>query len=227
VSLSDFQNTRPLLLASAAEPMDAKDWLRDRERKLDVVGYNDKEKLMYTSYMLTGPTTCWRETVLIMKPPGSVITWAESKERFRNTHVPDSIMEIKRREFESVQQNDSPILWYVREFSELSRYAQDEVDTEEKRVKRFMKGLNPYMRMQLRLTRHHKLKELVDAAITLEDDCKSVQEERREKAWTEPKCFPDRKPMIRIMPMILDFGPDLSQRVNPIDKSSNNAMNVT
>jgi hypothetical protein len=44
-------------------------------------------------------------------------------------------MELKRREFESVRQNDSPILRYVGEFSELSRYAPDEVDTEEKRVK--------------------------------------------------------------------------------------------
>jgi hypothetical protein len=76
-------------------------------------------------------------------------------------------MELKRREFESVRQNDSPILRDVREFSELSQYAPDEVDTEEKRVKRFMKGLNPYMRMQLRLTGHHKFQELVDVAITL------------------------------------------------------------
>jgi hypothetical protein len=44
-------------------------------------------------------------------------------------------------------------------------------------VTRFIKGLNPYMRMQLCLTGHHKFQELVDAAITLEDDYKSVQEE--------------------------------------------------
>jgi hypothetical protein len=41
VSLSDFQNTRPLPFASAAEPMYAEDWLRDTERKLDVVGCNN------------------------------------------------------------------------------------------------------------------------------------------------------------------------------------------
>jgi hypothetical protein len=55
-----------------------------------------------------------------------------------------------------------------------------------------MKGLNPYMRMQLRLTGHHKFQELVDVAITVEDDYKSVQEERRKKARIEPKRFPDR-----------------------------------
>jgi hypothetical protein len=94
----------------------------------------------------------------------------------------------------SVWQNDSPILRYVRELSELSRYAPDEVDTEEKRVKRFIKGLNPYMRMLLCLTGHHNFQGIVDIAITLEDDYKSVQEERRKKARTEPKRFPDRKP---------------------------------
>jgi hypothetical protein len=52
-SLSDFQNTRPLPFASAAEPMDAEDWLRDTKRKLDAIGCNDEEKLRYTSYMLT------------------------------------------------------------------------------------------------------------------------------------------------------------------------------
>jgi hypothetical protein len=108
--------------------MDAEDWLRDTERKLDAVGCNNEETLRYISYMLTGPASCWWETVLTMKPPGSVITWAEFKERFCNTHVPDSIMELKRREFESVRQNDCPILRYVREFSKLSRYAPDEVD---------------------------------------------------------------------------------------------------
>jgi hypothetical protein len=92
VSLSDFQNTRPLPFASAAESMDAEDWLRDTERKLDTVGCNNEEKLRYTSYMLIGPAACWWETVLTMKPPGSVITWADFKERFHNTHVPDSIM---------------------------------------------------------------------------------------------------------------------------------------
>jgi hypothetical protein len=90
--------------------MDAEDWLRDTERKLDAVGYNNEEKLWHTSYMLRGPAACWWETVLTMKPPGSIITWAQFKERFCNTHVPDSVMELRRWEFESVRQNDSPIL---------------------------------------------------------------------------------------------------------------------
>ena len=45
VSLSDFQNARPLPFATAPEPMDAEDWLMDTERKLRTVGCNDEEKV--------------------------------------------------------------------------------------------------------------------------------------------------------------------------------------
>ena len=115
VSLSDFQNTRPLPFASAAEPMDAEDWLRDTERKLNTVGCNDEEKLRYTAYLLTGPAASLWESILAMKPPEVTITWVEFKERFRDTHVPDSIMELKRREFQNLRHNDSPVMRYVRE----------------------------------------------------------------------------------------------------------------
>ena len=67
-----------------------------------------------------------------------------------------------------------PVQRYVRDFSILSRYATDEVDTDEKRQKRFMKGLNPYMKMQLRLARPREFQELVNVAITFEDDYKNV-----------------------------------------------------
>jgi hypothetical protein len=45
VSLAEFQNTRPLPFASAPEPMDAEDWLRDTERKLNTVVCNNEDKL--------------------------------------------------------------------------------------------------------------------------------------------------------------------------------------
>ena len=97
VSLSDFRNTRPLPFASAAEPMDAEDWLRDTERKLNTVGCNNEEKLRYTTYLLSGPAASWWEGILAIKPPEVTITWAEFKERFRDTHVPESIVELKRK----------------------------------------------------------------------------------------------------------------------------------
>ncbi|KAK1681143.1 hypothetical protein QYE76_041991 [Lolium multiflorum] len=67
----------------------------------------------------------------------------------RESNVPESIMELKRREFESLEQKDKAILTYVREFSGLSRYAVEEVNTEDKKKKRFMRGLNPQFKLGL------------------------------------------------------------------------------
>src|SRR3954471_10864210 len=65
VSLSDFQNARPLPFASAPEPMDAEDWLVDTERKLKTRGCNDEEKLRYATHLLTGPaSSCWENQLV-------------------------------------------------------------------------------------------------------------------------------------------------------------------
>ncbi|KAK1650082.1 hypothetical protein QYE76_067887, partial [Lolium multiflorum] len=153
VTLSDFQNARPLPFTSAPEPMDAEDWLMDTERKLKTVGCNDEEKIRYTTYLLSGPAASWWENLVAVHPPDKVFTWEEFKKKFRDAHVPDSVVELKKREFEELRQNTAPIMQYVRDFNRLSRYAPEDVDTEEKRKKRFMKGMNPYMKMQLRLAR--------------------------------------------------------------------------
>jgi hypothetical protein len=136
-----------------------------------------------------------------------VFTWEEFKKKFRDAHVPESVVELKKREFDELQQNTAPIMQYVRDFNRLSRYAPEEVNSDEKRKKRFMKGMNPYMKMQLWLARTAEFQELIDAAITFEDDYRKVQEERKKRACIEPRKYivakptPDRsfKPRFRLV----------------------------
>ena len=47
--------------------MDAKDWLRDTERKLKTVGCTDEEKLRYTAYLLSGLAAAWWESILAIQ----------------------------------------------------------------------------------------------------------------------------------------------------------------
>jgi hypothetical protein len=126
-------------------------------------------------------------------PPGRVFTWEEFKKKFREANVPESIMELKRMEFENLAQNDKSIMKYVKEFTLLSRYASKDVNTDEKRKKRFMRGLPPMAQMQLRMLKAADFHELVDAAITMEDDFKQVMEDRRKKARIEPRRYSDMK----------------------------------
>jgi len=63
VTLSDFQNARPIPFARAPEPMDAEDWVADTERKLNTVGCSDEEKVRYATHLLTGPAASWWEAI--------------------------------------------------------------------------------------------------------------------------------------------------------------------
>jgi hypothetical protein len=103
-------------------------------------------------------------------------------------------MELKRREFENLAQNDKSVMKYVKEFTLLSHYISDDVNTDDKRKKRFMRGLHPGAKMQLRMLKAADFQELVDAAITMEDDFKQVLEDRRKKAMIEPRRYSDAKP---------------------------------
>src|SRR3954468_22398060 len=125
--------------------MDTEDWLADTERKLKNVGCNDEEKLRYATHLLTGPAASWWENQLAMQQPGRDFTWEDFKQRFREYHVPESVMELKRREFEELQQRYISFMKYIWEFSQLFHYAEEDVNTEEKQKKRFLSGLNPFV----------------------------------------------------------------------------------
>jgi hypothetical protein len=73
-------------------------------------------------------------------------------------------------------------------------YASDAMNPNEKRKKRFMRGLHPLAKMQLRMLKEADFQELVNASITMEDDFKQAQEERQKKAKLEPRRFPLNKP---------------------------------
>jgi hypothetical protein len=57
--LADFQCTKPPTFSHSMEPMDADDWLKTVERKLQVVQCNNREKVLLVSHQLIGPAADW------------------------------------------------------------------------------------------------------------------------------------------------------------------------
>ena len=74
VSLSTFQDTRPLPFATAVHPMEAEDWLKDTERKLRAVGCTEEEKVRYAVHLLAGPAASWWENTVAIYPLEKVFT---------------------------------------------------------------------------------------------------------------------------------------------------------
>jgi hypothetical protein len=55
-SLGDFQRTKSPTFSHVVESMDADDWLKFVEKKLQVLQCNNREKVRLVSHQLSGPT---------------------------------------------------------------------------------------------------------------------------------------------------------------------------
>ncbi|KAK1620598.1 hypothetical protein QYE76_026115 [Lolium multiflorum] len=56
------------------------------------------EEELYSTGDMTSAS--WWENLVAVHPPDKVFTWEEFKKKFRDAHVPDSVVELKKREFE-------------------------------------------------------------------------------------------------------------------------------
>jgi hypothetical protein len=52
--LRDFQNSNPSTFTKSTEPLDADDWLRTIENKLEYAGLGANEKVLYATHFLAG-----------------------------------------------------------------------------------------------------------------------------------------------------------------------------
>ncbi|KAK1633050.1 hypothetical protein QYE76_007365 [Lolium multiflorum] len=84
-----------------AEPMDAEDWLMDTSVS-STRWMQRLEKVRYATHLLCGPAASWWDNIVAVYPAEKVFTWEEVKQKFRESNVPESVVELKRREFENL-----------------------------------------------------------------------------------------------------------------------------
>jgi hypothetical protein len=73
--------------------MDADDWLKTIEKKLQVVQCNNREKVLFASQQA--------------HEEPERINWQEFKNSFHSHHVPLRVMKLKMKEFEDLKQGSS------------------------------------------------------------------------------------------------------------------------
>src|SRR3954469_24699754 len=98
-SIQDFILLNPPVFRCPSEPLDADDWLRSIERKLETAHVAPGDRVLFAAYFLEGAALLWWENFSAMQPVGHVVTWQEFSDDFRGYHIPDQLMERKREEF--------------------------------------------------------------------------------------------------------------------------------
>ena len=97
-----------------------------------------------------------------------MVTWDEFRTAFRRSHVPASLMRLKKKEFLSLKQGHRSVTEYLYEFNHLARYALGEVATDEAKQEKFMDGLSEELQDKLSIVDFSDFQTLVDKAIASE-----------------------------------------------------------
>ena len=74
-------------------------------------------------------------------PANAHVTWEQFKLAFWGHRIPPGLMRMKAAEFMRLTQGTKTLTEYMHAFNNLSRYAPGFVDTEEKKIESFKRGL--------------------------------------------------------------------------------------
>ncbi|XP_071678773.1 uncharacterized protein [Lolium perenne] len=190
--LTRFLRLRPAKFSTAPEPMIALDWLRAVDKDLVTVGCTEAEKVRFAAHLLEGPAASWWDNYQITHPLAG-ITWEMFQEGFRTAHVSTGVMTLKRREFRNLRQNHRTVAEYIEEFSNLARYAPEDVDTDAKRKERFLDGLHDDLAVQLSIVHIPDFQTLLDKATILEGKQKQAENRKRKHSNNHNNSAPHQR----------------------------------
>jgi hypothetical protein len=138
----------------------------------------DREMVLYASGRLEWLASDWWDAYSTAHPAPNTITWQRFWDAFLAHHIPDGVLKLKHREFLALKQGNMSVNEYLDKFTQLSRYAPDEVNTNPKRQERFLDGLIGPLNYQLQSHTFPDFATLLNKAIDLENKRKELGEQK-------------------------------------------------
>jgi hypothetical protein len=149
--------------------MDADNWLKTIEKKLQVVQCTNRERVLFVAHQLVGYATEWWDAYVEAHEEPETINWQEFRNSFRTHHVLLGVMKLKKKEFEDLKQGSMIVSEYVTHFTQLSYYAPDNVDMDEKKQDWFLNELNDGLAYALEARDFINFYDMVDKDLVLKN----------------------------------------------------------
>jgi hypothetical protein len=127
---------------------------------------------------LVGPAADWWDAYVEAHEEPETNNWQEFKNYLRSHHVLLGVMKLKKKEFGDLKQGSMTGSEYVTRFTQLSRYALDDMDIDEKKQDWFLNGLNDGLAYALEACDFINFQDMVDKALVLENR-RGIMERKR------------------------------------------------
>jgi hypothetical protein len=142
---------------------------KDNEKKLQVVQCTNRERVLFPAHQLVGPAANWWDAYVEVHEEPKTINWQEFRNSFRTHHMPPGVMKLKKKEFKAPKQGSITVSEYMTHFTQLSRYAPNDIDTNEKKQDWFLNGQNDGLAYALEAHNFDNFQDMVDKALVLEN----------------------------------------------------------
>jgi hypothetical protein len=83
--------------------MNANDWLKSVEKKLQVVQCNSREKVLLDSHQFSGPAVDRWDACMEAHAEPESINWPEFRVAFHAHHVSQVVINLKKKEFQDLK----------------------------------------------------------------------------------------------------------------------------
>ena len=126
------------------DPLAANDWLEHTDNIFEVFRCMGKQQVALTASMFTGLADMrWKMVKAEYQTMAEAEAWHNFKKQFGDKYVAAYVKRQKATEFQQLVQRNMIVLKYLTKFERLSKYAPDLINTVEKKIAKFLEGLNP------------------------------------------------------------------------------------
>ena len=180
VTFKSFQVVNPPEFKGTADLVEAQAWIKEIEKAFDLVGVEENQKYKFASYYLKGEANYWWESVKALEEVEAV-TWERFTELFLEKYFPRYIQNQMELKFFELKEENSSVIEYERKFTELGRIVPEYVNTDEKRAKRFQKGLKPWIRSKVAMFELSTYATVVQKSMIIEGESEQYNRDNESK----------------------------------------------
>ena len=152
-------------------------WLDKVNKVYGVMGCTDEQRVLFSSFLMEDRTKDWWDAVERRYPCG--ITWDQFQQEFTDKFFPQSHMESKIKGFFKLEQKKMLVSKYEK-FLELVRLVPYIQADEVLKCKRFLSGLQHWIRVYLLVVPQNRFGDLVEAALRVEQSTTTMYHSRQE-----------------------------------------------
>jgi len=175
-TFKQFQSVKPPEFMGSTDPTKARAWLKEMEKAFSLVKVEEEQKTDFASYFLKGEANYWWESKKALEE--GVVTWNRFTDLFLEKYFPRFMKNQMEIKFLELKQDNLSVADYETKFTELARFVPEQVDTDEKRAKRFQQGLKPWIRSRVAVFELTTYTAVVQKAMIIEGESEAAQKEK-------------------------------------------------